>query len=234
MPVDLLTVGLLVVLECLLSADNALVMAAIVLRLPRELHTRALSYGLIGAFLLRILATLVATSLIRVGWIRVLGGLYLLSLVYDHFADRQRAARSTPDASDAAAGRTFWATVVRLEFINLAFSVDSILVAVAMSPVRWVVLTGALIGVLAMRLIVAQLLALMRRWPALADGAFVVIAWVGLRLLADYAHERGWIGWEIPQGWSLLVMFVLLAGYTIYAIRSGPRKTEEPRPDRNP
>ena len=228
MSVDLLTVGLLVVLECLLSADNALVMAVIVLRLPRHLHMRALSYGLFGAFALRIAATLVATVLIRVAWIRLAGGLYLLYLVYQHFTDRDDAATS-PDAG-VDAERTFWATVIRLEFVNLAFSIDSILVAVAMSPVRWVVLAGGLIGVLAMRLIVAQLLALMRRWPALADGAFVVIAWVGLRLLAAYAHDVGWIGWEIPQSWSLVVMFVLLAASTVYAIRSGPRGAQETPP----
>jgi YkoY family integral membrane protein len=228
MSVDLLTVGLLVVLECLLSADNALVMAVIVLRLPREFHTRALGYGLFGAFVLRIVATLVATVLIRVAWIRLAGGLYLLYLVYQHFADREGATTSRDARVDP--DRTFWATVVRLEFVNLAFSIDSILVAVAMSPVRWVVLAGALIGVLAMRLIVAQLLALMRRWPALADGAFVVIAWVGLRLLAGYAHDLGWISWEIPQSWSLVVIFVLLAGSTVYAIRSGPRRAAEAPP----
>jgi YkoY family integral membrane protein len=228
MSVDLLTVGLLVVLECLLSADNALVMAVIVLRLPRELHTRALSYGLFGAFVLRIAATLVATVLIRVAWIRLAGGLYLLYLVYQHFSERE-GATTNPEAS-ADPSRTFWATVVRLEFVNLAFSIDSILVAVAMSPVRWVVLAGGLIGVLAMRLIVAQLLALMRRWPALADGAFVVIAWVGLQLLAACARDLGWISWEIPQSWSLVVIFVLLAGSTVYAIRSGPHATAETPP----
>ena len=227
MSVDLLTVGLLVFLECLLSADNALVMAVIVLRLPGEFHTRALSYGLFGAFVLRILATLIATVLIRVPWIRLLGGLYLLYLVYQHFADRDGS--TSPNVS-VDPTRTFWATVVRLEFVNLAFSIDSILVAVAMSPIRWVVLAGGLIGVLAMRLIVAQLLALMRRWPALADGAFVVIAWVGFRLLAGYAHDLGWIGWEIPQTWSLVVILVLLAGSTVYAIRLGPQGAPETPP----
>jgi YkoY family integral membrane protein len=226
MSVDLLTVGLLVVLECLLSADNALVMAVIVLRLPRERQGRALTYGLAGAFGLRIAATLVATVLIRVAWIRLLGGVYLLYLVYQHFAEREADAAPGQDVH-MDADRTFWATVVRLELVNLAFSVDSILVAVAMSPRRWVVLAGGLIGVLAIRLIVAQLLALMRRWPALADGAFVVIAWVGLRLLAAYAHEQGWIGWEVPQGWSLVVILALLLASTIYAIRFGPRGSTE-------
>src|ERR1041384_1468818 len=82
---DLITIALLVALEGLLSADNALVMAIMVLGLPKAQHRGALRYGLAGGFAFRIIATLLASSLIRVGWIRLLGGLYLLYLTYTHF-----------------------------------------------------------------------------------------------------------------------------------------------------
>lgn len=221
MGLDLVTVGLLVVLEGLLSADNALVMAVMVLTLPVELHSRALSYGLVGAFVLRIIATLVATVLIRISWVQLLGGLYLLYLVYRHFTGRDAPPAAGEQAAETP--RAFWRTVVRLEFVNLAFSIDSILVAVAMSPNRWVVLAGGLLGVLAMRLVVAQLIKLMRRWPALADGAFVMIAWIGFRLLVGYAHDVGWIGWEISQWWSVGVVLLVLASSVLYAASRGPR-----------
>jgi YkoY family integral membrane protein len=216
MTVDLATIGLLVVLEALLSADNALVMAVMVLGLPREQHARALSYGLFGAFVLRIAATLLATLLIRVVWVKAVGGLYLIYLVARHFLAREGGTAPT-----APQGRTvaFWPTVIRLELMNLAFSVDSILVAVAMSPNKWVVLSGGLLGVLAMRVIASRLVVLMQRYPALADGAFVIILWVGLRLLIDYAHDAGWIGWRVSQGWSLLVILLLLAASLVYAFR---------------
>jgi len=220
MAFDLLTIGLLVVLECLLSADNALVMAVMVLGLPRQLHARALSYGLVGAFALRIAATLVATQLIRVGWIKGLGGLYLFYLVYRHFFGPGEA---TPDESAAqespAAQRAFWGTVARVELINLAFSVDSILVAVAMSPKRWVVLAGGLIGVLAIRLVVSQLIEVMRRYPALVNCAFLVIAWVAFRLLLECAGDQGWIAWDVPQTWSLIVIALILATSVPLAMR---------------
>ena len=72
-------------LEGLLSADNALVMAIMVLGLPSSNHRAALRYGLIGGFVFRVIATLLASSLIQVGWIRLVGGLYLLYLTYTHF-----------------------------------------------------------------------------------------------------------------------------------------------------
>jgi YkoY family integral membrane protein len=218
MTVDLATIGLLVVLEALLSADNALVMAVMVLGLPREQHARALSYGLFGAFALRIAATILATLLIRVAWVKAIGGLYLIYLVGQHFLTEEGGPASAAQQSRTTA---FWPTVIRLELMNLAFSVDSILVAVAMSPNKWVVLSGGLLGVLAMRVVASRLVVLMQRYPALADGAFVIISWVGLRLLIDYAHDAGWIDWHVGQGSSLLVILLLLAGAVVYAFRKG-------------
>src|SRR5207302_9703597 len=79
---DILTVGLLVALEAMLSADNALVMAVVVLGLPRHQQKKALRQGLVGAFVFRIAATLLAVTLIRLAWVKLVGGLYLLYLTY--------------------------------------------------------------------------------------------------------------------------------------------------------
>src|ERR1044072_6260414 len=123
---DLVTIGLLVGLEGLLSADNALVMAIMVLGLPRRQHKQALRCGLIGGFAFRFIATLLAVYLIRVIWVKLAGGLYLLYLVYSHFwghpegSDRRAAPKARPWLGLSA----FWATVLRVELVNLAFSID--------------------------------------------------------------------------------------------------------------
>jgi YkoY family integral membrane protein len=226
---DLVTIGLLVVLEGLLSADNALVMAVMVLGLPRHQHQKALRYGLIGAFAFRTVATALAAYLIRVAWVKLGGGLYLLYLTVVHFRGRRTEdGYLAPPAARPGFGLSpFWATVVRVELVNLAFSVDSILVAVAMSPKFWVVLTGGILGIVAMRIVAGQLIALIRRYPALVDGAFVIIGWIGLKLLADYAHQVHWIAWEIPQPASLgLIAVIFLASYW-YARKHQP----PPAPD---
>src|SRR5204863_9568791 len=79
-----------------------------------------------------------------------------------------------------------WGTVVKVELVNIAFSVDSILVAVAMSSKMWVVLSGGLLGIVAIRVVIGQLLTLVRKYPAIVDGAFIIIAWVGTKLLVEY------------------------------------------------
>jgi YkoY family integral membrane protein len=227
---DLVTISLLVALEGLLSADNALVMAIMVLGLPKRQHQQALRYGLIGGFVFRVAATVLAVYLIQVAWVKLLGGLYLLYLTYAHFWGREEGAdRSRPPKAKAMLGMSpFWATVVRVELINLAFSIDSILVAVAMSPKLWVVVTGGILGIVAMRLVVGQLLVLVQRYPPLVDGAFVIIAWVGAKLCLEYLHDAHYIAFEIPRWLSLGLIVVIFAVAFIYAKMQGPVEPDDP------
>ena len=226
---DLLTVGLLVVLAGLLSADNALVVAVMILGLPRRQQKKALRYGLIGAFAFRIAATLLAVYLIRLAFVKLLGGLYLVYLTYQHFfksGDAEQRTRPRP-ARPWLGLSALWGTVVKVELVNIAFSVDSILVAVAMSSKTWVVLTGGLIGIVAMRVVIAQLLAIVRRYPTLVDGAFIIIAIVGLKLLMEYAVAMGWIHFEMPKWFSLAVIAVVFLIAYLIARRKGPVPDDE-------
>jgi YkoY family integral membrane protein len=229
---DLLTIGLLVLLEGLLSADNALVMAIMVLGLPKREHKKALRYGLVGGFVFRFFATLLAVYLIRLGWVKLLGGLYLLYLSYSHFwsGKTEEERRSAPEAKPWLGMSAFWGAVVRIELVNLAFSIDSILVAVAVSPKLWVVVTGGILGIVAMRLVVGQMIAVIERYPALVDGAFVIIAWVGLKLIIEYLHGAGLIALEIPQWFSLGLIVVIFVAAFLWAQqveRKRPSKTEK-------
>ena len=221
---DLITIALLIALEGLLSADNALVMAIMVLGLPKNQHKKALHYGLVGAFVFRILATLLAVYLIQVAWVKLVGGLYLLYLTYSHFFGGEEGGdrRAPPKAKGMFGLSPLWATIVRVEFVNLAFSIDSILVAVAMSPKRWVVITGGVLGIVAMRLVVGQLIVLVQRYPALVDGAFIIIAWVGIKLGMEYLHTVGVVGFEIPRWLSLGLIVVIFVVAFIYAKMQGP------------
>ena len=116
----------------------------------------------------------------------------------------------------------FWATVVKVELTDIVFAVDSILVAVAMSPKLWVIITGGILGIVMMRLVIGQLLTLVRRYPALVDGAFIIIAWVGIKLLIEYLHGAGYIHFQINKGMSFgLIVLIFLASY-LYARRQGP------------
>jgi len=219
-PADILTVFLLVLLEGLLSADNAMVLAVLVLGLPKKDQRKALRYGILGAFVFRGVAIVFALHLMALNIVKLLGGIYLLYLPYRHFwshghdegSDRRTPMKARPWLFLSA----FWATVVKVELTDIVFAIDSIMVAVAMSQKTWVVLTGGILGIIAMRLVIGQLLVIVQRYPPLVDGAFVIIAWVGAKLMLEYLHAIHLVDFEVPKWLSLgliVVIFLIALGY---------------------
>ena len=221
---DLVTIALLVALEGLLSADNAMVLAVLVLGLPKSQQRQTLRYGIVGAFAFRVAAILAAAYLIQIRVVMLIGAAYLLWLTYNHFrphpdgADRRTAKPAQPWLGMTA----FWATVVKVELTDIVFAIDSILVAVAMSNKLWVIITGGILGVIAMRVVIGQLLVLVTRYPALVDGAFIIIGWVGMKLLLEYLHAAGYIHFAVPKWFSLGLVVVIFAIAFVYARIQGP------------
>jgi hypothetical protein len=113
---------------------------------------------------------------------------------------------------------------VKVELTDIVFAFDSILVAVGMSSKLWVVLTGGILGIIAMRLVIGQLLAVVQRYPVLVDAAFVIITWVGAKLLIEYLHAAGYIALEIPRVVSLGLIVVIFVSALIYARLEERRK----------
>ena len=226
---DFLTIGLLVLLEGLLSADNALVLAILVLGLPRHQQKQALRYGIVGAFGFRIAATLLAVHLLRVNWVKLVGAGYLLYLAWKHFfgSGGMQERRAIQPAQPWVGLSAFWSTVVKVELTDIVFAVDSILVAVAMSPKTWVIISGGVLGIITMRMVIGTLLTLVRRYPALVDGAFIIIAWVGIKLLIEYLHSSGYIPFEVNKWMSFGFIVVIFTVAYVYARRQGPVPDDE-------
>jgi YkoY family integral membrane protein len=232
---DLITIGLLILLEGLLSADNALVLAILVLGLPRHQQRKALRYGIVGAFAFRFLATLLAVQLIAFGWVKLIGAAYLMYLAINHFFGHSggegQQRQGVKPARPAFGLSAFWATVVKVELTDVVFAIDSILVAVAMSSKTWVIVTGGILGIVAMRMVIGQLLAIVRRYPALVDGAFIIIAWVAIKLFIEYLHTGHYIDFQVNKYMSFgLIALIFLASY-LYARKQGPVPEEETMSD---
>ncbi|MBI4455485.1 MAG: hypothetical protein HY644_06260 [Acidobacteria bacterium] len=218
---DLVTIVVLVLLEVALSADNALVLAVLVLPLPKEQHNKALRYGIIGAFAFRILCILFATFLIHFHLAKLIGSVYLFYLPVKHFFSRSKSEehRYIRPAGTIFGLSVFWSVVLRVELTDIVFAIDSILVAVALSLKLWVIITGGILGVIAIRLVIGQLLGLIQKYPAVVDGAYVIVAWVSVKLMVEYLHAVQWIHWEIPKWFSLSLIGVIFVASLFYARR---------------
>lgn len=230
---DAFTIVLLVVLEGLLSADNAMVLAVLALGLPKQQRKKALRYGIVGAFAFRSVAVIFAVQLIQLEIVKLAGAAYLLYLPYRHFFGSEKTGErgAVRSATPWLGMNAFWATVVRVELTDIVFAIDSVVVAVGMSNKLWVVLTGGILGIVAMRLVIGQLLAVVERYPPLVDGAFIIIAWVGAKLLLEFLHAAGYVGFEVPKWLSLGLIVVIFLAAFIYARyderRRKPTRTEK-------
>ena len=207
------TVATLVVLEGLLSADNALVLAVMVRHLPKHQQKRALRYGIIGAFGFRLIAVIFASALLHYWWIKIAGGMYLLYLAAAHLISGEEDGVGD---RHSRFGNGFWGTVIGVEVADIAFSIDSILAAVAMAEGLdelgeialfripgigldvtlglLVIYTGGILGIIAMRFVAGYFLLLLDRFHGLAVGAYYLVGWIGLKLvgggLNDALHPR--------------------------------------------
>jgi len=231
-PADFVTIALLVALEGLLSADNAMVLAVLVLGLPKDQQRKALRYGIVGAFAFRALATILAVYLIGLGWVKLAGAGYLMYLTVQHFGRHGGSdeRRTPPKARPMLGLSAFWATVVKVELTDIVFAVDSILVAVAMSPKTWVILSGGILGIIMMRMVIGQLLAIVERYPALVDGAFIIIGWVAVKLFIEYLHQAHYIGFEVPKWLSLGLVVAIFVASFLYARTQELRRGREGKP----
>jgi YkoY family integral membrane protein len=224
---DLLTIVVLGVLEGLLSADNALVLAIMVRHLPdRQQQKRALTLGLAMSFAFRFLAILVTAWLIGLWWLQAIGAAYLLFLPIKHF--RQHATGNT----GMVKGGTFTQTVIALGLADVAFAIDSVLAAVAMvgqQDKTWIVVLGALIGVVMLRFAATFFIRLLEKYPLLDHLAYVLIGWVGVKLafmaghnfVIWYDRDHTPLGFHIPEMSQLVfwsVMAVLVIGGTFMAV----------------
>ena len=190
----------LILIESLLSVDNAAVLATIVMDLPEHQRKKALKYGILGAYVFRGLALIFASVLISVWWLKPLGGIYLLYISIDWFIKKikkeEENQEENPDKESSWLYRNsigllgrFWATVALVEVMDLAFSIDNVFAAVAFSDNLLLITLGVFIGILAMRFIAQWFVRLMQQFPFLETAAFIVIAVLGIKLsLSLYEH----------------------------------------------
>lgn len=205
------TLGLLlalVALETSLSADNAVALATLVQHMENREHQRkALNWGLVGAFVLRITLLLTATWVIQFWQFALAGALYLLWLGTKHFWERFWANGEDSEFSDSLKEQphSLWQVIPLIALTDLAFSLDSVTTAVALSSETWLVLTGCIIGVITLRFLAGLFVQLLQQFTYLQDAAYLTVLAVGMRLLfkallPDYE----------PPEWMMLTCIAML------------------------
>ncbi|WP_100407163.1 TerC family protein [Bacillus solitudinis] len=229
----------LIGLEGILAADNAVVLAMMVKHLPEKERKKALFYGLAGAFIFRFASLFLIAFLVGVWQIQAIGALYLLYLSV-HYLFKKYVSKKVEDGNlkEVKGKSGFWVTVLKVEIADIAFAVDSILAAVALAMVLpetslpkigqldggqfLVIFIGGLTGVIIMRFAAGKFVYLLEKRPALETGAYLIVGWVGVKLAVytlahpsiavlneHFAHSTAWK----LTFWSVLVGIVVLSWF---------------------
>ena len=222
----------LIFLECILSLDNAAVMGAMVSRLPNtggipwpkwlapighttdrfwgDQRSAALKIGLFGAYAGRVVMLLLAGLIMQVPWVQVLGALYLIYLCITHFAEVAAGLVEDSENPRPLAAANFWSVVLALNLADMAFSLDNVVAAVALSDLMWVVVIGVGIGIVVVRFAATIFTQLIEWEPALEHIAYLLILAIGTELLLDvtmHIHTDDWLRFLISL--SLIVLGIL-------------------------
>ena len=186
----------LIIIESLLSVDNAAVLATMVMDLPKDQREKALRYGILGAYVFRGICLVLAAWLVTIWWLKPIGGFYLLYLAISYFLKKfEKKKEEHPDAIDKKQNwfyrstvglvGNFWATVALVELMDLAFSIDNVFAAVAFTDNIYLIYIGVFIGILTMRFVAQGFVKLMEKFSFLETAAYTVIGVLGLKLSAS-------------------------------------------------
>ena len=203
----------IVSLELVLSADNAVALASITKNLNNiDLQRKALNIGIFIALLLRILVILTAQFFLNFWPVKLIGGIYLISLSISKFIslnsnDFNIESNDNIDKSNIS----LFKVILLLSVTDLAFSIDSITAAVAISDQFLLVITGAIIGVIALRFTSGLFIKWLEIYINLEKAGYIAVGLIGLKLIIQLVLFK----LVIPEYLFFLVMlFLFIWGFS--------------------
>ncbi|XHU96338.1 MAG: DUF475 domain-containing protein [cyanobacterium endosymbiont of Rhopalodia gibba] len=191
----------LVILEVVLSADNAIALAAIAQGLPnRKLQKDALNLGLVFAYILRMALISTATWVMNFWQFELLGALYLLWLVFNYFTFPKEE-----EHHHSLQSQSLWQAIPSIAITDLAFSLDSVTTAIAIADDLWLILLGGTVGVITLRFLAELFIHWLEEYTHLEDAGFITVGLVGVRLLIRVINTD-----FVPPEWLMISTIALL------------------------
>ncbi|MDY7020460.1 MAG: DUF475 domain-containing protein [Cyanobacteriota bacterium] len=188
--------AILVALEAVLSADNAIALASIAKSLEdKKLQRKALNIGLVLAFVLRVALIVAATWIIQFWQFELIGALYLLWLVFNYFTSKE----DEDDSSVNKGYSSLWQVIPMIAMTDLAFSLDSVTTAIAVADETWLIILGATLGIVALRFLAGLFIHWLKIYTHLESAGYITVGLVGIRLLLRVANPE-----YMPPEWFLI------------------------------
>lgn len=230
----------LVLIEGLLSVDNALGIAAMAAHLPEHQQKAALRWGLIGAYVFRGIVLALVSVIMHNEWVKWFGAVYLIYLACDHLRYKKTVEHKEDAAATAAklAGKGMLATICSIELMDLALSLDNVVAAVGVVAGSkgipeelhiWVVCIGVFIGIAALRIVAGWCIHIIARHPILGHVAFVLVGFVGVVMTLSLILESAWgIHWHMGVGPKFAIILAIMSLSICYEKYAGLHRVLAP------
>lgn len=209
----------IVIINLVLSGDNAVVIALASRGLPEDLRKKAIFWGATLAVVLRIGLTFAAALLLKIPFVQLVGGLLLawiaLKLLYP---EKEHCDSEKECASD------FRKALLTILWADLLMSLDNVLaVAGASGGNLWLLVFGIALSIPIVLVGSTLLSAVMRRFPWLVYVGAGVLAWTAGKMVVEDAFVKGYLH-TVPYGELavplVITILVILAGWRVRIART--------------
>lgn len=173
----------IIIMECILSIDNAVVLANMVKHLPKEQQKKALKYWIFWAYIFRWLLLFASVWILKILWFKLIWWLYLIYIWIKSFEKEEQEENISKKIN-----KWFWMTVISVEIMDIIFSLDNIIWVVAFTSNIWIIITWVFIWILAMRFIAGYFIKIITKYPYLEISANIVIIILWFKLILSYLY----------------------------------------------
>lgn len=216
----------LILIEGLLSVDNAMAIAAMASALPKEQQKKALRYGIIGAYAFRGICLVLVAFIASNPWLKVFGALYLIYLMCEHLSGKSE--EEIHGSSSMKVRKSLLATIIQIEIMDLSLSLDNVVAAVALDKRLWVVCLGVFIGILALRFVAGHCIKLIERFPVLKQTAFLLVGFVGVILITELSLEYFNVHFHINSLQKFVGIVIITVGSLLYSESASVERVLKP------
>ncbi|WP_185873250.1 TerC family protein [Blattabacterium cuenoti] len=180
-------IGNLIIIESILSIDNAIILSSMILNLKdNKDRKKAIKYGILGAYFFRILCLVFISFLMKIQWIKLVGGLYLIIIGINNFFIR----KNKKILRDINKNYSLWKTIIMMEIVDLSFSIDNIFASIALSKNIFLILLGSFIGIFSIRLSTNFFIKIIKKFPILNNSIFIIMILLGIKLSISFFIEE--------------------------------------------
>jgi len=186
---ELVELAEVVLVNLVLSADNAIVVGIAVAGLPVAQRFRVMALGIAGATVLRIVFALFTVQLLEIVGLLLAGGLLLLWICWKLWSEL-RSGRLSEDAAKSDRPKTMGEAVWQIVVADVSMSLDNVLAVAGVAREHlWVLVAGLVLSIAFMALAAALIARLLNRHAWIAYLGLAVILYVSGQMIWDGSFE---------------------------------------------